>query len=107
MRQMKEFEKQKCKKIPNRYAKIALEQHLSLDETMSQRIMLRAQLTQKKMEEGMKNYSQKRLAIGFKSVREAHKDNPELLKQDSSRKSMVRETANSRVTPLGLEIPKN
>jgi len=42
LKDLDRFEKIQCKKKQNRFAKVNLEQHLSLDETMSQRIKVRA-----------------------------------------------------------------
>ena len=50
LRELKLFEKNKCKKQPNRYAKAHLEAYLTRDETMGARIKTRTQLTQAKME---------------------------------------------------------
>ena len=63
------FEKSQCKKKDNRYAKVNLEQHLSLDETMAARIKARAKITQAKFETNMSKFSHRRLANGFKSVK--------------------------------------
>jgi len=118
LRELKLFEKNKCKKQPNRYAKAHLEAYLTRDETMGARIKTRTQLTQAKMESNMRSsvYSQKRLAKGFKTY------NSQLMRSGGGRldtgtsqegslerpsvKNVVLETANSRITPLGLEIPK-
>ena len=66
-----EFENKNQKK-PNRYPKASLENHLNLQDTMSKKIKQRTELTQNKMEQNlMKQYSQRRLAQGFKSIRMA------------------------------------
>lgn len=67
----------------------------------------------------MTQYSQKRLAQGFKSVRQAQLDaqlkeqnsnNSQKNKEDQGSQQDLRmykrETSVSRTTPLGLEIPK-
>ena len=67
----------------------------------------------------MTQYSQKRLAQGFKSVRQAQLDaklkeqnsnNSQKNKEDQGSQQDLRmykkETSASRTTPLGLEIPK-
>ena len=45
LREIDQFEKKQVQKKPNRYPKASLEQHLSLDETMSKRIKMRAQIS--------------------------------------------------------------
>ena len=111
MKELNEFEKEKCKKKPNRYAKAHLEQHISLDETMGTRIRQRNQLTQAKIESNMlkSQYSHKRLAKSFKSYK-SEMLRTEIKKESTSSHdeyAIVRETGTSRITPLGLEIPKN
>ena len=111
LKDLDRFEKAQCRKKDNRYAKVSLEQHLSLDETLAIRIKARAEMTKAKYDTNMSKFSQKRLAQGFKSVR-INQDNQTpatatLTKELSSNSNQrIRETATSRITPLGLEIPK-
>lgn len=54
-------------------------------------------------------YSQRRLAKGFKSVRMAYEAGGasiQTMATHSSQGRSVRDTGNSVITPMGLEIPK-
>ena len=68
-----EFERKNKKKL-NRYPKNNLEQEDQLDSVLKKKIALRSQATQIKLEKSLGQYSQKRLARGFKSVRQAMGD---------------------------------